>query len=121
MKYALINKADGKLIKKAKSLPTIDNTIPKDLDASLEWLEVVEKAKPAFDETTHKLEVIESKVDGKWEESNVKVALSEDEVNNIQRMLGRESLRLSIVSGIAALPNGNPVKGILENIIEYDN
>jgi hypothetical protein len=66
-------------------LPTIDNSIPADLDPSLEWLEVVEQARPDYDESTQKIQKTEGKDAGKWQRSWSVVDLSSAElIANIQ-------------------------------------
>lgn len=78
MKYALINKSDGSLVKKAKWLPTIDNTVPKDLDPSLAWL-IVREDRPAFDKATHRLEKLsEALLRGEWVISFTPVPLTSE-------------------------------------------
>lgn len=64
--YALVNKSDGTLIKKTKRLPTINNTIPLDLDGSLQWLPVVKWSQPDYDKSTHRLVKEEARISSQW-------------------------------------------------------
>jgi len=80
MAYVLYDKTAGRPIKKVRKLPTADGTIPKDLDANLEFLEVVELAKPTFDPETHRLQSDNGqRKNGRWEIAYSKVALTDAE------------------------------------------
>ena len=64
--YILIEKDSGKIVKRARRLPTIDGSIPADLDPSLVWLEVTEDAKPEHDSTTHRLKQSQARDGDVW-------------------------------------------------------
>ena len=58
--WALFRKSSSRVEKRQEFLPTIDQTIPPDLDADLAWLEHYTEATPTFDAALERLDPGES-------------------------------------------------------------
>lgn len=120
--YALINKSDGTLVKKSRELPTIDGSIPKDLDPSLEWLEVEVSEKPPYDKVTQKLERSGEKSGRKWIVSFNIVELTEDEKSEaLERKQRNESIpkrsKINQLKQEISQLNDTPEKRVIDGIV----